>query len=132
MDEGVTLDEVRKALQTSARTGRLLQEGPTDVPTILEVVRMSLCFFQYESCDSFIRSGLNNLFTFSKLREARSRLYRRQNLQVNIRWKALDEIYKMYILLHRSDLKKEKIVQLFFSKMNMNLLKITKSITTFS
>ena len=39
-----------------------------------------------------LRSGLNNLFIFSKLREAHSRLYRRQNLQVNIRWKALDEI----------------------------------------
>ena len=52
-----------------------------------------------------VRSGLNNLFIFSKLREARSRLYRRQILQVNIRWKALDEIYKMYILLHRSDSK---------------------------
>jgi len=25
-------------------------------------------------------------------------------LQVNIRWKALDEIYKIYMLLHRSDL----------------------------
>ena len=34
-------------------------------------------------------------------------LYRRQILQENIRWKALDEIYKMYnlILLYRSDMK---------------------------
>ena len=52
----------------------------------------------------------------SKLYRARSLLYRRQILQVNIRWKALDEIYKMYILLHRSDLKisakkKERLVQ---------------------
>ena len=39
-----------------------------------------------------------------KLRGARSRLYRRQNLQVNIRWKAIDEIYKICMLLHRSDL----------------------------
>ena len=56
---------------------------------------------------SRIRSRLNNLVIFPKLREARSRLYRRQIFQdlVNIRWKALDEIYKMYILLHRSDLK---------------------------
>ena len=37
-------------------------------------------------------------------RTARSRLYRSQTLQVNIRWKALDEIYKIYMLLHRSDL----------------------------
>ena len=41
----------------------------------------------------------------SKLYRARSLLYRRQILQENIRWKALDEIYKIYILLHRSDLK---------------------------
>ena len=39
-----------------------------------------------------------------KLYRARSLLYRRQILQVNIRWKALDEIYKIYMLLHRSDL----------------------------
>ena len=40
----------------------------------------------------------------SKLDRARSPLYRRQILQDNIRWKALDEIYKIYMLLHRSDL----------------------------
>ena len=33
----------------------------------------------------------------SKLYRARSLLYRRQILQVNIRWKTLDEIYKIYI-----------------------------------
>ena len=40
----------------------------------------------------------------SKLYRARSLLYRRQILQENIRWKALDEIYKIYMRLHRSDL----------------------------
>ena len=40
----------------------------------------------------------------SKLYGARSILYRRQILQVNIRWKALDESYKIYMLLHRLDL----------------------------
>ena len=40
-----------------------------------------------------------------KIGGPRSRLYRRRFLQVNTRWKALDEIYKIYILLHRSDLK---------------------------
>ena len=40
----------------------------------------------------------------SKLYRARSLLYRRQILQENIRWKALDEICKIYMLLHRSDL----------------------------
>ena len=39
-----------------------------------------------------------------KLDEARSLLYRRQIWQENIRWKALDEIYKIYMLSHRSDL----------------------------
>ena len=39
-----------------------------------------------------------------KLYGARSLLYRRQILQENIRWKALDEIYKIYKLLHCSDL----------------------------
>ena len=43
-----------------------------------------------------LRSGLNNLFIFSKLKEARSRLYRRQILQVQTRLKALEEIYKIY------------------------------------
>ena len=32
-----------------------------------------------------------------KLYRVRSLLYRRQILQENIRWKALDEIYKIYI-----------------------------------
>ena len=46
--------------------------------------------------------------------KARSLLYRRQLLQENIRWKALDEIYKIYLLSHRSDLNfSEKIVKLF-------------------
>ena len=45
----------------------------------------------------------------SKLYRARSLLYRRQILQVTTRWKALDEIYKIYMLLHRSDLNISKI-----------------------
>ena len=58
----------------------------------------------------------------SELYRARSPLYRRQFLQQNIRWKALDEIYKIYIyaslgekiLLHRSDLNiSEKFRQTF-------------------
>ena len=40
-----------------------------------------------------------------KLQRARSLLYRRQILQRNTRWKALDEIYKICNPLHRSDLK---------------------------
>ena len=41
----------------------------------------------------------------SKLYRARSLLYRRQILQVNTRWKAFDEIYKIYIRFQHSDLK---------------------------
>ena len=49
---------------------------------------------------------MNDLFIFSELREARSRLYRRQILQANTLLKAtLDEIYKIYRLLHLSAFK---------------------------
>ena len=60
----------------------------------------------------------------SKLYRARSLLYRRQILQVNIRWKALDEIYKIYMLLHRSDLNISEIFrQFFFAFFGKNLQK---------
>ena len=50
-------------------------------------------------------SNLTLIFSqMIKLYEARSLLYRRQILKENIRWKALDEIYKIYMLLHSSDL----------------------------
>ena len=52
-----------------------------------------------------------------KLHRARSLLYRRQILQDNIRWKALDEIYKIYMLLHRSDLFQQNF--LFFCVFNV-------------
>ena len=50
-----------------------------------------------------------------KFYKARSLLYRRQILQENIRWKALDEIYKIYMLLHRSDLNISENVRQFVS-----------------
>ena len=50
-----------------------------------------------------------------KLYQARSLLYRRQIFQINIRWKALDEIYKIYMLLHRSDLNSSEKVRQTFS-----------------
>ena len=60
----------------------------------------------------------------SKLYRARSLLYRRQFLQENIRWKALDEIYKIYMLLHRSDLNiSEFFRQFFFGFFGKNLQK---------
>ena len=43
-------------------------------------------------------------------------MYRRQILQENIRWKALDEIYKIYMLLHRSDLNVSESFRQFFSR----------------
>ena len=52
---------------------------------------------------------------FGNLFEARSRLYRRQILQVNTRLKALDEIYKIYTPLHRSALNSAKFRQTFSS-----------------
>ena len=61
----------------------------------------------------------------SKLYRARSLLYRRQILQVNIRWKALDEIYKIYMLLHRSDLNiSENFRQFFFTSFGKILQKL--------
>ena len=50
----------------------------------------------------------------NKLYRVRSLLYRRRFLQVNIRWKALDEIYKIYMLLYRSDLNISEIFRQFF------------------
>ena len=44
------------------------------------------------------RVGIRKLWT------ARSRLYRSRLLQVNTRLRALDELYKIYVLLHRSDI----------------------------
>ena len=50
-----------------------------------------------------------------KLYRALSLLYRRQLLQENIRWKALDEIYKICTLLHRSELNISENVRQSFS-----------------
>ena len=57
-------------------------------------------------------------------RTARSRLYRSQTLQVNIRWKALDEIYKIYMLLHRSDLNISEKIRQTFSPFSAKFYKI--------
>ena len=74
-------------------------------------------------CDAHVHLSWNVryrtfLWFFSqmtKLYKARSHLYRRQILQENIRWKALDEIYKIYMPLHRSDLNISEIFRQFFS-----------------
>ena len=52
-----------------------------------------------------LRSRLKNVFIFSKLREARSLLYRHRFLQPNSHFAAFFENYKIYILLHRSEFK---------------------------
>ena len=59
-----------------------------------------------------------------KLYKARSPLYRRQILQENIRWKALDEIYKIYMLLHRSDLNISENFRQKMSHVSANFTKI--------
>ena len=56
-----------------------------------------------------------------KLYRARSLLFRRQILQENIRWKALEEIYKIYMLLHRSDLNISENVRQTFSHFSANV-----------
>ena len=60
----------------------------------------------------------------SKLYRARSLLYRRQILQENIRWKALDETYKIYMLLHRSDLNISEIFRQTFAHFWQNFARI--------
>ena len=60
-----------------------------------------------------------------KLYKARSLLYRRQILQENIRWKALDEIYKIYMLLHRSDLNISDKFRQTFPHFSANFAKFT-------
>ena len=59
-----------------------------------------------------------------KFSRARSLLYRRQFLQHNIRWKALDEICKIHMLPHRSELniseKNVKLFRIFFGKILRN------------
>ena len=49
-----------------------------------------------------------------ELYKARYLLYRRQILQENIRWKALDEIYNIYMFLHRSEVNILDEIRLFF------------------
>ena len=44
-------------------------------------------------------------------------------LQVNIRWKALDDIYKIYMLLRRSDLNISKKIHQTFSQFSANFAK---------
>ena len=61
-----------------------------------------------------------------KLYRARSLLHRRQILQESIRWKALDEVYKIYMLLHRSHLnisaKRRQNIFAFFGKILQKLI----------
>ena len=56
-----------------------------------------------------------------KLYKPRSLQYRRQILQETIRWKALDDIYKIYVLLHRSDLNISENFRQTFSNFRQNL-----------
>ena len=60
-----------------------------------------------------------------KLHKARSLLYRRQILQENIRWKALDEICKISMHLHRSDLSISAKVRQTFPHFSAKFAKIS-------
>ena len=62
---------------------------------------------------------------FGKLCEARSRLYRSRILQVNTRLKALDEIYKIYTLLHRSAFKISAKFRQTFSRFHSFIFKMS-------
>ena len=66
------------------------------------------------------REWIENSFIFSKLREARSPLYRQLRQREQAHSAAFFEDYKIHNPLHRSDLKiSEKVVQFFFAKMKI-------------
>ena len=69
---------------------------PTFAPTVAILVER----FDIEPFSDFQTNEQTLQGSFSSVS---SLYYRRQILQENIRWKALDEIYKIYMLLHRSD-----------------------------
>ena len=108
--------------------GLYVQSGYTDIPRLQRG-----CYFLIHLCNSLILSWkvrYRTLLWFfsqmSKLYRARSLLYRRQILQVNIRWKALDEIYKIYMFLHRSDLNISEKFRQTFSHFLVNFFNYTK------
>ena len=71
------------------------------------------------------RSLLRFFSQMIKLYRARALLYRRQSLQENIRWKALDEIYKICMFLHRSDLNISEKNRQTFSYFSANFAKFS-------
>ena len=77
---------------------------------------LHICFYNF--CSNF-------WLIFGKLWEVLSRLYRRQNLQVNTCLKALDEIYKIDTLLHRSAFKHSAISRQAFSHFHSPSLKFS-------
>ena len=92
-----------RARRLDARGPRLPHPRLLAEPPVLRLVER----FDIEPFPDFLAK-------MSKLYRARSLLYRRQILQENIRWKALDEIYNIYMLLHRSDLNNSaKLLQTF-------------------
>ena len=71
----------------------------------------------------------------SKLYRARSLLYRRQILQENIRWKALDEIYKIYSVHDFAPLRPQYFSNMFvklFRNFRQMFAKIEKCSKTFA
>ena len=85
--------------------GNALQIFLSEFETLQDAMRIPKASRAHLSWKVRYRTLLRFFSQMIKLYRARSLLYRRQILQENIRWKALDEIYKIYMLLHRSDLK---------------------------
>ena len=78
---------------------RKSRTGPRKARTGISVYSVSVyltSIYRFSELRS-LRTPVNNIEYFTtKLRGARSRLYRRRFLQANTRWKALAEIYTMH------------------------------------
>ena len=80
--KNLVIDEIRTGLN------RMTEEAEPIIPTVrIEIKHLG---------DLYAESGQTLQGSFSAGWLARSRLYRSQILQVNTRWKALVEIYKMH------------------------------------
>ena len=81
---------IGQGMSRISRARRRHGSGKSAAASLLQTRARAYVFSSFSS---------NFWLIFGKLWEARSRLYRSRILQVNTRWKALNEIYKIYILL---------------------------------
>ena len=111
--------KVRMIRSLADRTFQFRSATPTTAPSMSptpQPTRRTLCW------EVRYRSSLWFFSQMNKLYRARSPLYRRQSLQENIHWEALDEIYKIYMLLHRSDLNISSEIPWCFADFSGNLI----------